>query len=63
MWCREQGLDLLGTRLQVVDGQLTGRIDGENCRGPEKVRRIYSKYNSDDYAKIYAYGDTEGDRP
>jgi len=62
-WCREQGLELLGTRMQVVESRLTGRIDGENCRGQEKVRRICQQYNPGDYEKIYAYGDTEGDRP
>ncbi len=26
----------------VADGRLTGRLDGPNCRGPEKVRRLHA---------------------
>ena len=36
---------------------------GNDCNGLEKVRRIKKKYNLNKYAKIYAYGDTEGDKP
>ncbi len=62
-WCRTNGLDLLATRMQIVDNRLTGRIEGKNCRGREKVARITGRYRIDDYLEIYAYGDTEGDRP
>ena len=62
-WCEEYGLDLLATRLQVISGRLTGRIDGENCRGEIKVKQIRNRYSLSDYEKIYAYGDTTGDLP
>jgi len=62
-WCRRKGLDLLATRMEVVDNRLTGRIEGENCRDQVKVQRIISRYEVNDYPEIYAYGDTEGDRP
>ncbi len=62
-WCRQNGLDLLATRLEVADGLLTGRIEGRNCRGREKVARIMASYCLEEFGQIHAYGDTEGDRP
>lgn len=62
-WCRQNGLDLLATRLEVADGLLTGRIKGRNCRGQEKVERIMACYRLEKFDQVHAYGDTEGDRP
>jgi phosphatidylglycerophosphatase C len=59
--------DVLAARLEVAaDGMLTGRLDGPNCRGPEKVRRLHAWL--DDHAggrgavHVTAYGDSPGDR-
>lgn len=55
---------VLCTELESNAGLLTGKINGVNCRGAEKVRRIQSWCNS---ARIslssvrYAYGDSSGD--
>jgi len=61
-WCDKNGFDLIGTRLQVENGKLTGKFKGKNCYGDEKVRRIEQKYNLAEIDYIYAYGDTRGDR-
>lgn len=61
-WCESLGLELIGTRLQVVDGRMTGRIDGKNCHGAEKVRRIRECCRPDDFEYVYAYGNSGGDR-
>ena len=60
-WCRELGLDLIATRLEVSGSRLTGKIDGKNCHGAEKVRRIREAYRMEDYEYFYAYGDSRGD--
>ncbi len=60
-WCRIHGLDLLGTRLETKNGRLTGKIEGKNCHGQEKIRRIKEKYDLKSFELIYAYGDTKGD--
>lgn len=57
---------LSATKLEVVNGKITGRIEGRNCYGEEKVSRIkeYMKANHiqrQDYY-IYAYGDSSGDK-
>ena len=53
---------LIGTRLVFdAEGRVTGALDGANCRGPEKVRRLKEAYG-DDVSLEAAYGDTDGDR-
>ncbi len=53
------GAEVIGTRLEVVDGVLTGRLDGANCRGPEKIARLKAALPS--MTVTYAYGDSHGD--
>lgn len=62
-WASSIGADLIATRLQTSGDRLTGRIQGKNCYGEEKVNRIRENYNLNDYSSIYAYGDTSGDKP
>lgn len=61
------GVDgVVATRLEVVDDRCTGRLDGPNCRGPEKVRRLegWLAGRGVDRADVtlWAYGDSAGDR-
>ena len=57
----------LGTRLEVDgEGKITGRFDGANNRGPEKVARLdrwLCETGTTDLAsvEVYAYGDSAGD--
>jgi phosphatidylglycerophosphatase C len=44
------------------DGRLTGRLDGANCRGEEKVRRLAAIYG-DPPRLGWAYGDSPDDAP
>ena len=51
----------LATRLEVgPDGCLTGRIQGRNCRGPEKVVRLRA-WMGEGASLAYANGDSAGD--
>ena len=53
---------LIGTRLAFdAEDRVAGPLDGENCRGPEKVRRLREAFG-DDLRLTAAYGDTSGDR-
>jgi phosphatidylglycerophosphatase C len=62
-WRHEHGIQSLRTRLQVHDGKLTGKFEGKNCHGEEKVCRIKDAYDLSSYDEIYCYGDTKGDKP
>lgn len=61
-WCAKLGLELIGTRLESREGRITGKIEGRNCNGPEKVRRIREAVDLDRCGRIYAYGNSDGDR-
>lgn len=61
-WAEKNNLALIGTRLLVSNDKLIGSFDGKNCYGDEKVCRIESKYNLNEYAEIFAYGDSSGDK-
>ncbi|MEV4884923.1 HAD family hydrolase [Chitinophaga ginsengisegetis] len=62
-WCRRENIVCLATRLEVKNKVITGNIQGINCNGEEKVRRIREAYRLENFGEIYAYGDSEGDRP
>jgi len=44
------------------DGRLTGRMVGANCRGPEKVRRLGEWLGGEAPERLWAYGNSSGDR-
>lgn len=62
-WCLDNNLQLLGTKLETVNGLLSGKIDGRNCYGEEKVHRINARFDLSLYEEIFCYGDTKGDKP
>jgi len=56
--------DVVCTTLERdTDGRFTGRLAGENCRGPEKARRVRALLAERglDGAELWAYGDSAGD--
>ena len=60
-WCANYGLDLISSKLEVKENKITGKLEGKNCYGIEKVNRIRAAYNLKEFDKIYAYGDSKGD--
>ncbi len=62
-WAKAMGFDrTIGTQLESCDGILTGRFQGRNCHGPEKVDRLQTVLGDLSQYCIYAYGDSKGDR-
>ena len=55
--CREFGVNLIGTRMD----KHSGKIDGENCHGAEKVRRLHEAYPDVEIAEFYS--DSRSDSP
>jgi HAD superfamily hydrolase (TIGR01490 family) len=61
-WCNTMDVTCIATRLEVVNGKLTGKILKKNCYGEEKVCRLKEEFNITDFDSIIAYGDSSGDR-
>ncbi len=54
---------VVATRLAVENGQLTGRYEGANCRGEEKLRRLrrwITEWGRSP-TMVWAYGNSRGD--
>ncbi len=62
-WCELFELELIGTKLEVIENKITGKFSTPNCNGEEKVRRIKKEINLSEYNAIYAYGNSKGDLP
>lgn len=54
--------NVLGTKVEVVNGSLTGRFLTKNCYGQEKVNRILALYPDRNTYHLIAYGDSRGDK-
>ena len=53
--------DVLCSRLAVRDGVLTGELEGADCTGEEKLRRLEALVGGLAGVELYAYGDSAGD--
>ena len=61
-WCDKNDLDLVATKIEIIDSLVTGRFLTKNCYGIEKANRVKESYNLSNYEYIYAYGDSRGDK-
>lgn len=60
-FCKENGLNYICSKLEVVNDCITGKLNGANCNGPEKANRIKLQYDLSAYENIHSYGDSSGD--
>lgn len=60
-WAAGQGLELLCSELEALNGRCTGAFAGAQCVGPEKARRVRERIDIARYGEVYAYGDTQED--
>lgn len=60
-WCDKMEIQFLATRLVDENNIITGKLNGANCNGQEKVKRIKEDFDLSAYSSIYCYGDTKGD--
>lgn len=60
-FARRLGVGLIATELEQVNGRLTGRIAGKNCRRAEKVRRLEQVYGDLSVCHLRAWGNSSGD--
>lgn len=61
-WCEAEGIELVATVLECREGRITGRLNGKNCYGMEKVERLKQHLPLEDFCEVYVYGDSAGDR-
>ncbi len=62
-WAKAAGFDdVFATSLEYANGVASGRIDGLNCRGEEKVRRLEQRFGALTGLLLHGYGDTPDDR-
>lgn len=63
-WSIQKGFDdLICSELEIDSyGIVTGMLDGPNCWGSEKERRLSELLGSKDSYTLYAYGDSRGDQ-
>jgi HAD superfamily hydrolase (TIGR01490 family) len=63
-WAKQAGFnDVLGSHLEVLDDDRTsGNLNGENCFGPEKIKRLNALLGPREGYTLYAYGDSRGDK-
>lgn len=54
--------DVIGTKIEVVDGNLSGQFFTKNCYGQEKVNRLIEKYPNRNEYELIVYGDSRGDK-
>lgn len=59
--CSYLNIDLICSEVEIKAGKLTGFYQTPDCSNTQKKIRILEKYNLDDYAEIYAYGNSEED--
>ena len=61
-WADALNVELIGTELEIKNEKVTGKLASTNCFGIEKANRINAAINLSEYAEIYAYSDSSGDR-
>ncbi len=62
-WTKSHALKLISSKLEVKNGLITGRLEGKNCHGEQKVACILEQWDLKEYEEIFAYGDSTGDKP
>lgn len=62
-WAKDAGFNaVLATELEFLNGRFSGRLASQNCWGAQKVQRLQQWFDGDPPQKLYAYGDSRGDR-
>lgn len=60
-WSNKNSIQIISTKLEVINNKITGNFLSKNCNGIEKVNRIKEKIELENYEKIYVYGSGKGD--
>jgi phosphatidylglycerophosphatase C len=62
-WAESQGIrEVFCTHIEVIQGKVTGKLQGNNCWGPEKARLLTQILSPREHFEIFAYGNSRGDQ-
>jgi HAD superfamily phosphoserine phosphatase-like hydrolase len=61
-WCARHGVSLICSELEERQGRLTGRYRRGDCSGSTKALLIRGTFALEQFATVYAYGDSAEDR-
>ena len=60
--CSYLNIDLICSEVEIKAGEITGFYQTPDCSNQQKKLRILEKYKLQDYAEIYAYGNSDEDK-
>lgn len=60
-WCEMNGMNIIASKIEFREGRATGKLEGQNCSGEEKKKRLLAVYDLAQYETIFAYGDRSDD--
>jgi phosphoserine phosphatase len=61
-WCKQNNLELIGTKYEVFANQYTGKILGGNCYGRQKLLIVKEIISKNKGLPTYGYGDSKADK-
>ncbi|SFV33007.1 HAD-IB family hydrolase [Thermoflavifilum thermophilum] len=61
-WCDQHAILCIATQLEIKEEKITGKIEGKNCYGEEKLRRLLETIDLKQFEEIHVYGDSKGDK-
>lgn len=63
-WADRHGIEhVISSQLALDEkGLITGKLEGKNCWGKEKVKRLTQAFGKKSRFQLYAYGDSRGDQ-
>ncbi|WP_336151478.1 HAD-IB family hydrolase [Acinetobacter ursingii] len=59
--CELLNIDLICTQVEIHNGFITGQYSTPDCSSEQKKIRIHEAYHLNDYAHVYAYGNSYED--
>ena len=59
--CELLNIDLICTQVEIKNGKITGQYITPDCSSEQKKIRIHAAYQLDQYAHVYAYGNSYED--
>ena len=61
-WCRSNELEIIGTQFIRSGNKYTGKINGKNCYGLQKMIIVEKILNESQINLTYGYGDSKADK-